>query len=129
MATIKNFNTNLALNLFNDFGSQFTQTAFSVALAATTNTALTVPSGSGVGKANDITPKFLARFRYAAGTTTFVAVETASNGVTTAAPSLTAAFVANQSIINPECKEVKGGDILHFYSVAGANVTVELFAI
>ena len=126
MAVIKNFNTNLALNLFNDFGSQFAGvgSTYSANIAATTDTPLTVPSGSGKGKANDTNAKFLARFRYQAGTTVFVSV----NG-TSAAPSLTGSFVANASIINPECKEVKAGDILHFYSAATANITVELFAI
>ena len=125
MAVIKNFNTNLALNLFNDFGSQFAGSAstYSINLAATTETTLVVPTGSGTGKANDKNAKFLARFRYEPAKTVFVANNVA------ALPSLTGSFVANASIINPECKEVKSGDTLHFYSAATANITVEFFAI
>lgn len=131
MAIIKNFNTNLALNLFNDFGSQFSDptSTYSANIGAAADTTITVPSASGIGKANDKLPKFLARFRYEAGKTVYVANATNNNGVTTAAPSLTGAFVANASIINPECKEVRGGDILHFYSAATANVTIEFYAI
>lgn len=125
MAVIKNFNTNLALNLFNDFGSQFagSTSTYSANIAATTDTTLVVPTGTGKGKANDTHAKILARFRYQAGTTVFVA-----NNVS-AQPSLTGSFAANASIINPECKEVKAGDTLHFYSAATANITVEFFAI
>lgn len=125
MAFTKNFNTNLALNLFNDFGSQFatSTSTYSANVAATTDTTLVVPAGSGKGKLNDMHAKFLARFRYAPTATVFVSI----NGVAT--PSLTGSFVANSSIINPECKEVKAGDTIHFYSAAAANVTVEFFAI
>ncbi len=125
MAVTKNFNTNLALNLFNDFGSQFAgiRSTYSAKLGATTDTTLVVPLGSGVGKENDAKAKFLARFRYAPAAQVWVA-----NNVD-ATPSLTGSFVANASIINPECKEVKGGDTLHFYATAAADISVEFFAI
>lgn len=123
MANVKNFNTNLALNLFNDFGSQFTDTAYSATVAATTNTTLVVPVGSGVGKANDTNPKFLAIFSYAPSTQVWVAVNVG------ATPSLTGSFVANATCLNPRCKEVKGGDTINFYSTAGAIIGVEFYAI
>lgn len=123
MATVKNFNTNLALNLFNDFGSQFSDTAYSVTLGAATNTTLTVPTGTGIGKANDTKAKFLAIFSYAPSAQVWVA----NNHDAT--PSLTGSFVANATALNPRCKEVKSGDTLNFFSTPAAIMGVEFYAI
>ncbi len=125
MSVLKNWNSNSGLGCRNDFGSQFAGlgSTYSAHVATTTDTTLTVPSGSGIGKANDNTPKFLAVFSYAPNAQVWVA-----NNVATA-PSLTSSFVASAPVINPRCKEVQGGDVLHFYATAAADVSVEFFAI
>ncbi len=124
MGVMKNWNLNVALNCFNDFGQQFGLQNYNCALAATTDTTLTVPLFTGVGKVNDQVPKIFAVFGYASGVTVYVA-----NNAITALPSLAASFTQDSSIINPICREVKGGDVLHFYSVAGGNMTVAFYAI
>lgn len=123
MAVVKNWNSNVGIGCQNDFGAQFSNTNYSATLAANTATALTVPSGSGIGKANDTNAKFLAIFGYAAGVTVFVA----NNG--TAAKPASGSFAATTSVINPACREVKAGDVLSFLSVAGGDITVALYAI
>lgn len=123
MGVLKNWNMNTALNCFNDFGVQFASTNYSALIPATTDTTLTVPDYTGIGKLNTQNPKIFAVFGYASGTTMFVAV----NG--TALPSRTGSFVAENAVINPVCREVVGGDVLHFYSVAGGDVTVAFYAI
>ena len=123
MGVLKNWNTNIALNCFNDFGQQFSSQSYEAAVAATTNTTLTVPNFTGIGKANDINPKIFALFGYASGATVFVANNAS------AIPTLAASFTQSGVAINPICREVKGGDVLNFYSVVGGNMSVTFFAI
>ena len=123
MGVMKNWNLNVALNCFNDFGQQFGVQNYNCAVAATTDTTLTVPNFTGLGKANDQNPKIFAVFGYAGSVTMYVA----NNA--TALPTLAGSFTLDNSVINPSCREVKGGDVLHFYSVAGGNMTVAFYAI
>ncbi len=123
MAVIKNWNSNVGIGCQNDFGAQFSSTNYSVTLSANTATALTVPSGSGIGKANDTKAKFLAVFGYASGVTVFVA----NNG--TSAKPAGSTFALTTSVANPPCREVKAGDVLSCFSTAGGDMTIALYAI
>ncbi len=122
MAALTNFDFNPNLGGINGFGSEFSNTVREAKLAATTDTTLTVPSTSGLGRIGNTTPKLLAIFSYQSGATVFVA-----NGAT-AAPGGAAAFAANNSVINPTGRIVYAGDVLHFYALAEAEVTVEFQA-
>ncbi len=123
MAVVKNWNSNVGIGCQNDFGAQFSTVNYSATLAANTATALTVPTGSGIGKANDTKSKFLAVFGYAAGVTVFVA----NNG--TSAKPAGGTFAATTSVANPACREVKSGDVLSCFSTAGGDMTVAFYAI
>lgn len=124
MAVVKNWNQNVGLGCRNDFGAQFSNTNYSATLAANTATTLTVPTGSGIGKANDTTyNKFLAVFGYASGVSVFVA----NNG--TGAKPAGGTFAATTSVLNPPCREVQSGDTLSFFSTAGGDVTVAFYSI
>lgn len=122
MAALTNFDFNPNLGGINGFGSEFSNTVYEAKLAATTDTTLTVPSTSGLGRIGNKTPKLLAIFNYQNGATVFVA-----KGAT-AAPNAGGAFAANNSVINPTGRIVYAGDVLHFYALAQAEVTVEFQA-
>ncbi len=108
------------INGYNGFGLQFTDTAYSATLAATTDTTLIVPSSDSMGGASfppDNKPRLIAIFSFDPGEAVWVA-----NGATASDPA-GATFAATASSLNPAAREVKGGDVLHFYTTA-ANVVV-----
>lgn len=108
------------INSFNGFGLQFTDTAYSATLAATTDTTLTVPSGDSMGGGSfpaDNKPRLIAIFSFDPGEAVWVAI-----GATAAVPA-GASFAATSSSLNPAAREVKGGDVLHFFTSA-SNVVV-----
>jgi len=102
-----------------DFGLRFSELKYSASLAATTDTALTIPGNAG---------------RYKA----IIKVE--NNGLVWVALNATAAvpagagFAATTSELITDakslCREVKAGDVLHFITAtAGTDVSVVLYAL
>ncbi|CAB4127706.1 hypothetical protein UFOVP93_44 [uncultured Caudovirales phage] len=101
-----------------DFGLIFPSLKYSVSLAETTDTTLTIPGAA---------PKYKALMK------------TSYNGVVWVALNATAAVPAGDTLAavsselldsNPLCREVKAGDVLHFYTeTANTIVSVVLYAI
>lgn len=110
----------------NSFGTNFSVQCYAVELSATTDTTIAVPLNAVVGMAPAQTTNntFIAVFHYAVTTPfdVYVALNT-----TASAPS-THSFALTQSVLNPTGKVCKAGDVLHFYSPTGGNVTVEFFS-
>ena len=94
-----------------------------VTAAATTDIGVTVPSSIGNGQLATDNPWVLAIFGYQSGATVFVA-----EGAT-AAPNATGAFAATNGEINPAAFLVRGGDVLHFYPLAGAVISVAFYSV
>lgn len=110
------------INGYNGFGLKFTDTAYSAALAATTDTSVTVPSTDSLGGlsfALNSEPVLIAIFSYTPGAEVWVA-----NGATATVP-VGSSFAITSSELNPAGREVKGGDVLHFYT-AGSTVNVSI---
>lgn len=108
----------------NGFGLPFCTSCFTSALAANTDTSLTVPISAAVGApAATSFNKFIAVFSYQPATRVWVAVNAAA-----AAPA-GAPFAASTSELNPPAKFVRAGDIIHMLCVAGADVSVAFYAI
>lgn len=93
-------------------------------VSATTNTTTTVPSAIGNGQLATDKPWVLAIIGYQAAATVFVAV-----GSTSAIPNGGGTFTAGVSFINPTALLVKGGDVLNFYPLADAYVSVEYYSV
>ena len=135
MAALMNYDLNPNLEGTNGYGRQPANyngnaiAIYNTQLAATTNKQLTVPSVNGVGRLANNNPEVLAIFGYASGATVFVAVGTASNGVTTAAPDTSGSFVANAAMINPTALLLRGGDTINVYPSAQAFVSVEFYGV
>lgn len=120
MATI--YNVNDSLKGVNGFGSKFSDITFSADIAAATDTSLAVPDIIPMGAASATAePTYLAVFTYETGVDVYVAVNVA------AAIPAGAAFAATASVLRPSAKVVKSGDVLHFFSTPGAQVTVEFY--
>jgi len=108
------------INGYNGFGLVFTDTAYSATLTVSTDTTLTIPSNDSLGGASfpyDSKPRLIAIFSFDPGESVWVA-----NGAVAAVPG-GASFAATASELNPAAREVKGGDVLHFFT-ATANVDV-----
>jgi hypothetical protein len=102
-----------------DFGLLFSNLKYSANLAATTDTALTIPGNA---------PRYKAVIKVENNGLVWVAVNS------TAAVPAGATFAATTSeLINDAkslCREVKAGDILHFYTgTANTEVSVVLYAL
>ena len=101
-----------------DFGLSVTDLKYSAALAATTDTTLTIP-----GKA----PRYKAVIKVDANLV-WVALN-----ATAAVPAGTSFALTTSELIsdnNTLCREVKAGDVLHFYTAtATTNVSVVLYAV
>lgn len=101
-----------------DFGLSVTDLKYSAALAATTDTTLTIP-----GKA----PRYKAVIKVDANLV-WVALN-----ATAAVPAGTSFALTTSELIsdnNTLCREVKAGDVLHFYTATAAtNVSVVLYAV
>lgn len=120
------FNMSRDINGYNGFGLTFTDTAYSATIAATSDTTLTVPSSVGIGKqgyATNTTGQMLAIFTFDPGASVWVA-----NNVAASTPA-GATFAATSSELNPAARLVSGGDVLHFYSSAIANVSVAFYSV
>lgn len=100
-----------------DFGSRFTKLQFSCVLAAATDTSLTIPGTAHVYKA-------LIK------TANYVDVWVALNAAAEAPAGAPFAATTSELIVERLCREVRAGDILHFFQTAGgAKVSVVLFAV
>lgn len=101
-----------------DFGLNVTDLKFSAALAASTDTTLTVP-----GKA----PRYKALMKVAENGVVWVALN-----ATAAVPAGTTFAATTSELIDskPLCREVKAGDVLHFITAtATTNISVVLYAV
>jgi len=102
---------------------------YNTQLAATTDKSVTVPNITGTGQLATDNTWILAIFNYQAAATVFVANKTPFNAVTTAAPDTSGTITAGVSFINPSALLVKGNDVLHFYPIAQAFVSVEFYSV
>jgi hypothetical protein len=131
MSVLMNFDPNPNLGGVNGFGRRPANAngnlvaIVNTKVSATTNTTTTVPSAIGNGRLATDKPWVLAILSYQAAATVFVAV-----GSTSAAPAnTTGTFTAGVSFINPTALLVKGGDVLNFYPLADAYVSVEFYSV
>ena len=101
-----------------DFGQVFASYKYSAAVAATTDTLLTVPGGAA---------RFKALIKAGVDAEIWVALNEVAD-----IPA-GAGFAADTSelvTVNGEvCREVTAGDVLHFYSTAGGTVSVVFYAV
>lgn len=115
------FNMTRDINGYNGFGLQFTDTAYSCTLGASSDTSLTVPDAVGIGgpQIYQGTGKAftLAIFSYDPGTAVWIALNT------TAANPAGASFATTASELNPTARIVQGGDVIHFFTL-DSNVDV-----
>ncbi len=124
-----NYGVNTNLNGVNGFGRQPAKSngnligIYTTKVAATTDTTLTTPKSIGNGQLASDKPNVLCIFGYQAAATVFVA-----DGAT-ALPDGSGTFIAGNGVINPAALLVKGGDVLHFYPLADAYVSVEFYSI
>jgi len=135
MSALLNYGVNTNLNGVNGFGRQAanangnTIAIYNTQLGATTDKTVTVPKATAMGNYNNTNSKILAILNYQAAATVFVANQTPTNGVTTAAPDTSGTITAGSSMINPTALLVNGGDILHFYPAAEAFISIEFYSI
>lgn len=114
------------VNGYNGFGLQFSDTKYSAEIARATDTTLTIGGSATMGAAAATTyNKYIAIFSYEAGAQVWVA-----NNATAAIP-VGATFASTSSELNPSAREVKAGDVLHFYTddLGGATVSVVIYAL
>ena len=101
-----------------DFGQQFPSLKYSAAVAATTDTLLTVPGDA---------PRYKALIKSSVDAVMWVALNEVAD-----VPA-GAGFAADTSELVPVngqmCREVVAGDVIHFYSTAGGDVSVVFYAI
>ncbi len=131
MATLMNYDINTVLQGVNGFARRPANANHNLIgivntkVSATTNTTTTVPSSIGNGQLATDLPWVLAIFGYQAGATVFAAV-----GSTSAVPANSSGtFTAGVSFINPTALLVKGGDVLNFYPLADAFISVEFYSV
>lgn len=136
MPFLMNYDLNPNLEGVNGYGRQpanyngNTIGIYNTLVASATDTTLTVPNAIGAGRLTNNIPEVLAIFSAPASANVFIAVQTATNGVTTALPNATGTFTANAAILNPTAFLLRGGDILHFYSIGGtAYISVEFYSV
>lgn len=135
MSVLMNYDQNPTLLGTNGFGRRPANAngcavaIYNTQLAATTDKTVTVPSAVGNGRLANDAPWVLAIMSYQAAATVFVAVKTPQNGVTTAAPDTSGTITAGVSVINPTAFLVRGGDVLHFYPLAQADISVEFYSV
>lgn len=121
--SITQYNINSYAHGVNGYGLPFTNTTYSVALAAATDTTLTVPGLQAGGAPSAIYAKMYAIFKYKVEGEVWVA----SNQV--AALPAGAAFAQTTGELSPECKYVRAGDVLHFIATDANEVSVSFFAV
>lgn len=121
---ITQYNINPVAHGVNGFGLQFSDTSYSATLAADTDTTLTVPGAQATGTQSAAYAKFYAIIKYSTDGVVWVA-----NNQTAAVPA-GASFAQTTGELSPECKYVKGGDVLHFITASSSiKVNVAFFAV
>ena len=117
------FNMTRDCNGYNGFGLQPSDTNYSCTLTASTDTTLTVPLEFSIGQSySTTTARLIAIIVSDPGDSVWVALN-----ATASAPA-GATFAATPSMLNPAAIQVKGGDILHFYSTGtGVDVSVRFY--
>ena len=113
---------------YNGWGLPFTDLKYSASLAITTDTTLTVPSSGAIGAPLNQVNRFLAVINVEAN----LSVWCAANA--TAAVPAGASFAATTSdlIVGGQfyAREVKAGDVLHFFApTAGTDISVLFYAL
>lgn len=108
------FNLVRDINGYNGFGLAFSVDKYSVSLASSTDTTLTIPSYAA---------KYIAIMSYEPGTNVYVA-----NNATAEVP-VGATFAATTSELNPVARLVNAADVLHFISGTAVDVGVTLYAL
>ena len=101
-----------------DFGHQFSNLLYNAAVAATTDTTLTVPGDA---------PRYKAIIKAGADVEVYVALNQVADvpaGATFAAD--TSELVPVNGVL---CREVAAADVLHFYSTAGGDVSVVFYTL
>ncbi len=117
------FNINSVIENSSGFGLPFSDTIWSATLAADTDTLLTVPGGSSLGKPMDNVNKFIAVFSYEDETDTFVRLNAVAD------EPAGAAFAAGGSELAPNARYCEAGDIIHARSIGGGDIVVAFYAI
>jgi hypothetical protein len=116
---------------YNGYGLQFSNSKFSVTLSVTTDTTLAVPLAGSMGAPLDTVNKFLAVI--SVYNATGEGEVWCANNATAAKPagSSFAATTSDMIVQNKDyAREVKAGDVLHFYSpVADTDVSVIFYAL
>lgn len=109
----------IAQQTVTDFGLRFPNLKYSAKLAITTDTTLTIPGTAG---------KYKAIIKCMPTGYAWVALNAVADDPTSAAfASTTSEMLTSQY---PMCREVKAGDVLHFFSsTATTDVSVSLFAL
>ena len=102
-----------------DYSLRFASLLYSAALAATTDTTLTVPG---------IAPKYKAVIKCKSGSDVWVALNaTAAVPAGTTFASTTSELLTNAT---PICREVNAADVIHFYTAtATTDVSVVFYAV
>lgn len=101
-----------------DFSLRFSNLKYSASVAATTDTTFVIPGDA---------PRYKALIRVEPDDVVWIAVgETAAVPAGAAFASTTSEMLTGNERI---CREVKAGETLHFYSTAGANVGISLYAL
>lgn len=122
--SITQYNINSYAHGVNGFGLPFTNTSYSVTLSRNVDTTLTVPGLQAGGAPSAIYAKMYAVIKYSTADVTFV------NKNNPAAMPAGAAFLPSDGELSPECKYVKAGDVLHFFTDSNnVHVNVAFFAV
>ena len=101
-----------------DFGLLFPDLKYSVALSATTDTTLTIPGNA---------PRYKAIIKIDANLVWVALNATAAVPAGTTFAATTSELVSDNKTL---CREVKAGDVLHFYTAtATTNVSVVLYGV
>jgi len=108
---------------YNGFGLKPTDTSYSCTLTASTDTTLTVPLEFALGNCSSTAvARLLAIITSDPGDSVWVALN-----ATASAPA-GSTFAATASALNPAAYEVKGGDLLHFFTTqTGADISVRFY--
>lgn len=100
-----------------DFGLTFSNLKYDNTLTANNEATLTVPGTA---------PRYKAVFSYASGADIWVAV----NATATVAGAYNASFQPTDSELNPSCREVKAGDVIHAITADTSSIMgIALYAL
>lgn len=120
------YNPNKSIQGVNGFGLPFCDTIYSAAIAANTDTTVTVPSQTPMGAiAANQKNKYVAVITSSAAATYMAVNATAAKPAGATFAAVTSGMLPNGQ---PYARYVNAGDVLHFLSNAGCDVTVEFYA-